>query len=57
MELTYKIFTDTTTDLTPEWMTENNVGWLEHGMTARKSRTISAKRCLTKNFTSGCGAG
>src|SRR5699024_6460526 len=32
MELTYKIFTDTTTDLTPEWMTENNVGWLEHGI-------------------------
>ena len=32
MECTYKIFTDTTTDLTPEWMTQNNVGWLAHGI-------------------------
>lgn len=32
MECTYKIFTDTTTDLTPEWMTANNVGWLAHGI-------------------------
>ena len=32
MKRTYKIFTDTTTDLTPEWMQENHVGWLEHGI-------------------------
>ena len=32
MERTYQIFTDTTTDLTPQWMEENQVGWLAHGL-------------------------
>ena len=32
MEQTYQIFTDTTTDLTPQWMEENQVGWLAHGL-------------------------
>ena len=32
MDSTFRIFTDTTTDLTPDWMTANQVGWLAHGI-------------------------